>query len=163
MSWRTCAAVKLLSSDQYWCDFPFSHRSEEPRIQPSKLKSREISLIHNIYFSETITSKFYSELWVNAISTQLRKDLCSSEILRDLSSRWISAEFIGIISLTFSQAFQNILSKFAYYRNRFSYANSKLKIYTRTQNKVSVWNSHHECDFLHCIFSQDYFAELTKR
>ena len=26
--------------------------------------------------------------------------------------------------------------------------------------KVSAWNSHHKCDFWHCIFLQDYFGEL---
>ena len=29
--------------------------------------------------------------------------------------------------------------------------------------QVSAWNSHHKCDFWHCIFSRDYFGELTKR
>ena len=27
--------------------------------------------------------------------------------------------------------------------------------------KVSAWNSHHKHDFWHCIFSRDYFGELT--
>ena len=28
--------------------------------------------------------------------------------------------------------------------------------------KVSAWNSHHKCDFWHCIFMQDYFGEVQK-
>ena len=30
-------------------------------------------------------------------------------------------------------------------------------------DKFSAWNSHHKCDYWHCVFSRYYFGELAKR
>ena len=69
-----------------------------------------------------------------------------------------------------SWALQDILSKFVYCRNRTSDENFKPKLCTCAQSqcfghtyRVSAWNSHHKCDFWHCVVLQDYFGELAKR
>ena len=64
-----------------------------------------------------------------------------------------------------SRALQYILSKCVYCRNRTSYENFKLKLSTCApffghMYKVSVWNSHHKCDFWHALY---IFARLFWR
>ena len=59
---------------------------------------------------------------------------------------------------------QNVLSKMVYCRNRTFYELFNLILCTLHWNtyKVSTWNSHKKCHFWHCMFSRDYFGELTE-
>ena len=81
------------------------------------------------------------------------------------SHAWLSswAAKPGVCFTNVSRALQDILLKFVYCRNRSSYENFKLKLCTCAQSightyKVSVWNSHHQCEFQYCVFSRDYFG-----
>ena len=82
------------------------------------------------------------------------------------SHAWLSswAAKPGVCFTNVSRALQDILLKFVYCRNRSSYENVKLKLCTCAQSightyKVSVWNSHHKCEFQYCVF----FARLFWR
>ena len=62
-----------------------------------------------------------------------------------------------------SRALQNILSNFVYGRNRTSYANFKLTLYTCAQSHTKFQLEILTINFWHCIFSRDCFGELAKR
>ena len=69
-----------------------------------------------------------------------------------------------------SRALQNILSNFfVLQKSHFLWAFQAETFFVCPKlcfghtYKVSAWNSHHKCDYWHCIFSRDYFGELVKR
>ena len=63
-----------------------------------------------------------------------------------------------------SRALQNILSKFMYCKYHTSFDNFKLCMCAQSHGhmyKVSALNSHHKCDFWHCVYLRNYLEKFT--
>ena len=77
---------------------------------------------------------------------------CWKNILTIILDKICEINWPGGVSLTFCE-----LSKL-FSRNLWAFQAEAMYVCPPKAYKVSAWNSHHKCDFWHCIFSRDYFG-----